>query len=60
MNFVLPRSICVLLEIHFREFVLFDIIICLYYWNFNTSWNQIDGTFKNNSIVYDGFSNHEH
>jgi len=24
------------------HFVLFDIILCLYYWNFITSWSQID------------------
>ena len=44
INFVLSRNICVLLEINLMHFVLFfGIILCLYYWNFITSWNQIGG-----------------
>ena len=42
MNFVLPRSICFSLELHFMHFVLFDILF-LYYWNLITSRKQIDG-----------------
>ena len=52
MNFVLPRSICVLLEINFMHFVLYDIIVCLYYWNFITSWNQIDGVHSKLILLF--------
>jgi hypothetical protein len=61
MNFVLPRSICVLLEIYFMHFVLFDIILLFvllefYYFLEPNRWFM----FKNNSVVYDSFSNYEH
>jgi len=32
--------------------MLYDIIVCLYYWNFITSWNQIDGVHSKLILLF--------
>jgi hypothetical protein len=34
------------------HFMLFDIILCLYYWHFISSWNQIDAIHSKLIVMF--------